>query len=212
MTDQNTDLKVFCLGFQKTGTNSLQQALEVLGVKPVGGYDQFRDIAHNHDLTWEQVEERALAEAKNFAAFQDMPWPLFYKKFDEIYPNAKFILMIRETESWVNSCVNDFGTTQNVLRRLIYNVPHPVGHEDRYREIYDGHNAAVQEHFADRPGKLLVVKTGEAAWDKLCDFLDMPVPEVSWPRANTREQKQRMMRRQRIKAKLLGLVGLGSRA
>ena len=67
--------KVFCLGFQKTGTSSLGLALEKLGYK-VAGYYQFRDFAHKGNLSWKDLRERALATAQDFDAEETVGVPL----------------------------------------------------------------------------------------------------------------------------------------
>jgi hypothetical protein len=41
----------------------------------------------------------------------------------------------------------------------------------------------VREHFADRPGDLLVLDiTAGEGWDRLCPFLGLPEPGVPFPR------------------------------
>jgi hypothetical protein len=48
--------------------------------------------------------------------------------------------------------------------------------EEKLR-IYDEHNNGVLEYFKDRPNDLLVLcwERGDG-WEKLCKFLDVPVP------------------------------------
>ena len=80
--------KVFCLGFQKTGTSSLDIALTQLGYEVVV-YDAFRDLAQKQGLTWAEIEERALELASKFDAAKDTPWPLLYKQLDTAYPGSR---------------------------------------------------------------------------------------------------------------------------
>ncbi|MEM1381457.1 MAG: sulfotransferase family protein [Pseudomonadota bacterium] len=201
------DQKIFCLGFQKTGTNSVTAALKVLGYTRVAGYLPFRDLASDPAVTWATIEERAEELARDNEVFQDTPWPLLYEKFDTLYPDAKFILMIREPHSWVESCVGDFADHENYVHKLIYGVPYPLGHEDIWRERYEKHNADVQAYFEGRPDKLLVITTGEAAWEPLCAFLGQEVPDLPWPRANTRAQKKRLMFWARMRDRLRNVFG-----
>ncbi|MEM9810539.1 MAG: sulfotransferase family protein [Pseudomonadota bacterium] len=199
--------KVFCLGFQKTGTSSLGLAFEVLGYGKIAGYYEFRDLAQRQDLTWDDVTERALQVAEQHRGFQDMPWPLFYETFAERYPDAKFILVIRNTDDWIRSCVNDFGHYPNPIRQLIYDAPYPKGHEDIFRARYERHNRDVQEYFKDQPDRLLVLKTGEFAWGPLCTFLGHPVPEQPWPHANKRAEKDRQKLWWKVKRNLRKVFG-----
>jgi hypothetical protein len=50
---------------------------------------------------------------------------------------------------------------------------------ERYRE----HNQEVQDYFRGRPRDLLVKGIG-SGWDGLCEFLDVPVPDVPYPHSN----------------------------
>jgi len=68
--------KVFCIGFHKTGTTSLNVALNTLGYRvtgPNGVNDP--DIAKN-------VLRMADDLVKRYDAFQDNPWPIIYKELD----------------------------------------------------------------------------------------------------------------------------------
>jgi hypothetical protein len=81
--------KVFCIGFHKTGTTSLNVALQTLGYQVTGpnGYND------------PKIQKRVLALAhslvKKYDAFQDNPWPIIYKEMDHAYPGSKFILTVR---------------------------------------------------------------------------------------------------------------------
>jgi len=197
--------KVFCLGFQKTGTSSLGLALEKLGYK-VAGYYQFRDLAHRDDVTWDEITGRALEAAKRYDAAQDTPWPLLFRELDAAFPGARFILITRDRDAWINSAVKDFAHYPNAIHDLIYGSPCPVGHEETWLARYDRHNAEVKAYFADRPDDFisLDMNQGDVNWDNLCRFLDEPDPGIGWPHANTRRVKQLKMKYY----KLLGKLGL----
>jgi hypothetical protein len=191
--------KVFCLGFQKTGTSSIREALTFLGYR-VGGYASFREYHDRSDLTLAELRERVLEVADEFDAFQDSPWPIFYKELDAKYPNSKFILVIRRTEDWIRSAVDDFGDYDSVIRQLIYGVGHPKGHEEIWIERYKRHNREVQEYFQNRPQDLLVLNLnqGEVTWQNVCGFLGHEVPDIPWPHVNTKQSKKRLMFKQRL--------------
>jgi Sulfotransferase domain len=159
--------KVFCVGFQKTGTSSLGKALEILGYR-VGSYWDFRDYAKVSDLSMDMLQHRAFELAEQYDACKDTPWPILYKELDKRYPNSKFILIIRNTDSWIKSVVSDFGEYDNAIHALVYGVGHPVGHEPIWIERYEKHNAEVQDYFKDRPNDLLILNLnkGEVGWEK----------------------------------------------
>ena len=180
--------KVFCIGFQKTGTTSLGEALGLLGHSVTGP-----NFLTNQDLE-NQVYDLAFTMAQQYDAFQDNPWPLLYKEMDQRFPVSKFILTPRPVEKWIDSVVRHFGTKETAMRRWIYGAGCPQGNEGTYTERYERHNREVLEYFGDRPDDLLVfnVTAGED-WETLCTFLDKPIPDVDFPHSNKavdREKRQ----------------------
>ena len=84
-------------GFQKTGTSSLREALQILGYK-VGD--------NNHQMLWPILHgnwSRVKAKALKYDALEDNPWPIIYKELDQHIPNAKFIHTERSSEGWYSS-------------------------------------------------------------------------------------------------------------
>ena len=195
--------KVFCVGFQKTGTTSLGLALDGLGYT-TAGYHQFRDMADADRLTMDQLRDRAFEVANEHDAFKDTPWPILYKELDRAYPGSKFILIIRDTEKWIASATGDFGEIENSIHQLIYNSPYPIGNEDSWVQRYEHHNRDVQQYFANRPDDLLVMRMdkGELNWVTLCEFLGVAAPDKPWPRANTKSAKKWKMMYWRMKERL----------
>lgn len=174
--------KVFGIGFHKTGTKTLKAALNRLGYRVTGPNGvKDREIARN---AWSMCQ--ALMERYN--AFQDNPWPLFYKEIYDCQPNAKFVLTLRPTENWLKSAVAYFGTDTTPMREWIYGAGDPSGNLPVYRERYDRHNREVLEFFADKPGLLLVMDFSSGdGWEKLCSFLDEEhVPSRPFPHVNMR--------------------------
>ncbi|MBV1921598.1 MAG: hypothetical protein KUG73_13045 [Pseudomonadales bacterium] len=180
--------KVFCIGFHKTGTSSLAVALDSLGYR-VTGPNGVRDpdIATNVlPLAYDLVEE--------YDAFQDNPWPIIYKELDIKYPNSKFILILRDTESWIKSQIRHFGTQETPMRKWIYGAGCPIGNEEVYIKRFEDHNRDVQRYFANRPHDLLVMDLSSGdGWGKLCPFLGADIPKIEFPHANKaidREQQK----------------------
>ncbi len=103
--------KVFCIGFHKTGTTSLELALKKLGYRVTGSFGT-KDPA-----IADKVHEMAYATVENFDAFEDNPWPILYKELDERFPGSKFILTRRPAEAWIKSQVRDFASTETPMRR-----------------------------------------------------------------------------------------------
>ena len=181
--------KVFCIGFHKTGTTTLEVALKKLGYKVTGSFGtKDPDIAG-------KVHEMAYAMVERFDAFEDNPWPVLYKELDARFPGSKFILTRRPAEAWIRSQVKDFATTETPMRRWIYGegAGCPEGNEGIYIERYERHNREVLEHFRDRPQDFLVMDIpGDAAWERLCKFLGRAVPNEPFPHANKASLSRRL--------------------
>lgn len=176
--------KILCVGWQKTGTKSIGAALRAYGHKTQ---------TWNPDLLYRWHEGKIQRLVNAFAkadAFDDFPWMLVYREFDEAYPDAKFILTVRESdEVWLKSLQDHIARSPRSLTHyLVYGSYDPIGDAERHVARYREHNEAVRRYFAKRPGKLLemCLERGDG-WKELCAFLGKSdVPPIPFPRLNTR--------------------------
>ena len=173
--------KIFCIGFHKTGTTSMHRALNLLGYRVKSHYGQ-----QNKRIGREWLYH-AIPLLNGHDAFEDMPWPLNFKLWDELYPNAKFILTTRDPESWYRSVCKYFGEKPTETRKWIYGrrTSNPLKNKEHFIKTYNTHNQAVLNYFRERETKLLYFNmiSGDG-WDKLCDFLDKGVPSDNFPHSN----------------------------
>jgi hypothetical protein len=173
--------KVFCIGFHKTGTTSLELALKKLGYRVTGSFGtKDPDIAS-------KVHAMAYAMVDQFDAFEDNPWPVLYQELDQRYPGSRFVLTRRPAEGWIQSQLRDFASTETPMRRWIYgeDAGCPAGNEDIYIARYERHNREVLEYFGDRPEDLLIFDLPKGdGWNKLCPFLGYEIPSEPFPHAN----------------------------
>jgi hypothetical protein len=176
--------KVFCIGFHKTGTKSIGSALSTLGYRvcgPTGVRDP--DIAKNIGTHIEKALDQ-------FDAFQDNPWPIVFDSLDTMVPGSKFILTLRPEEQWISSIVSHFGNLDTAMREWIYSVGHPQGHEKLYLQRYRDHNRDVIDYFKERESDLLVLNLAQDfTWQKLCEFLDKPLPHLPFPFINHKNDR-----------------------
>ena len=172
--------KIFGIGFSKTGTTSLEQALGMLGYRVCGprGVDD-PNIATNVSA----IIDEALPQ---YDAFLDNPWPVVYQELDRKCRNSKFILTVRPTESWIGSVAKYFGKAPPTpMREWIYGVADPRGFEGTFVRLYERHNAEVREYFKDRPGDFLEMRITEGeGWEALCPFLGKDIPDAPFPHRN----------------------------
>lgn len=185
--------KIIGVGFQKTGTSTLGQALELLGYEVCGVQWELAESLIKGDMgkIWE------LADC--YEAFQDNPWPLLFREMDQRYPGSRFILTMREEDRWIRSVTDHLGKNSNRMREYIYEgYGSPKGNEERYLERYRRHNKEVQDYFEERPDDLLIMnfEAGDG-WDKLCAFLGHEIPDASFPHANpgTHGTRRRLLRK-----------------
>lgn len=183
------DPKVFGLGFQKTGTSTLEAMLRRMGYNEILSYHQFRDMADTDGLTLEDVKARAMELVQTCEVAKDTPWPLFYKELDAAFPGAKFIHIIRDRDAWIKSAVGDFAHWPNMIHQAIYGVPCPKDHEEIWLERYDRHNAEVATYFEGRPDDYLQLHLEDGlTYEKICPFLNKPILQEAVAPANTRSE------------------------
>lgn len=173
---------VFGIGLSRTGTVSLNSALNELGI--ISKHFIFYPMSTNIPYIY-----LALKEA--FAA-TDIPISANYKKIDKLYPNSKFILTIREIESWLTSCKNYFTYEINIekshkwikdIHLKLYNTL--KFDRERFRNGYYKHLKDVQNYFRNRPEDLLIMDiVGGEGYKELCRFLGLEVLKKQFPHKN----------------------------
>lgn len=186
---RKTGPQVFGIGFHKTGTTTLGQALEKFGYSVCHGAASVRDALGNRRmlaaLATNELDE-IFNIAAGFEAFEDNPWFILYRELDRRFPGGKFILTVRDDESWLRSAVRYYGRSESDLRWWIYGAGSPVGNEALFLERYRRHNAEVRDYFAHRPEALLIVDWEKGdGWNELSAFLQRPAPALSFPHRNS---------------------------
>lgn len=172
-------MKVFCIGFHKTGTTSMKKALEILGFDVCGTVG-----VHNSNLE-ENIKKLAHSQIDGCDAFQDNPWPVLYEEIDRWVEDSKFILTCRDEKSWLPSVLNQFGEKSTPMREYIYGVGDPSGNEEVYLKRYKKHNKEVREYFQGRKDFLeFDIEKSKNRCKLICNFLNKEVPEKDFPHAN----------------------------
>lgn len=190
--------KVFCIGFQKTGTTSLFAALTMLGYRTASVVGRDWSAAR---LAAEGASACIDAMA-GFDAAQDMPWPIFFRELDAAFPGSKFILTVRDSESWFRSIEGHFGANPDEMQAFVYgpDAAAPAGRKARYQDVYAAHERAVRAYFSARPSDLLVMDLERGdGWRALCDFIGAPVPDEAFPTRNRSADRETLSFRIRRK-------------
>ena len=182
--------KIFGIGLPKTGTSSLSAALKILGY-------QVCDFPSDETTVAElRAGNYQLSILKQFDALTDIPIPAIYPQLDQIYPGSKFILTVRDLNSWLDSCrhapfnqldaVPKPGTKREFYRTLLYGCNQ--FNEDRFTWVYHSHSKLVYDYFSGekQPQFLVLDIFNGDGWDKLCEFLGKNIPAQPFPHKNPR--------------------------
>lgn len=184
------------VGFHKTGTSSLRRALRILGYKVKDTSDRLimPIMKGNYKPVLKTIDK--------FDAVEDTPWFMIYKELDQMVPNCKFILTIRDESAWYKSVCKHIGNLRTVTHEWIYGRGKGIPSEDEAhaRSTYNKHNQTVLEYFKDRPEDLLIMDiTKGDGWDKLCPFLGLDVPTENFPHNNKTRKNGRKSKYSRFK-------------
>lgn len=172
--------KVFCIGMFRTGTTSLGQALEILNYNTLHGPwwpdEMIRDPFYKKPLDWPNYYPIVQRLTQEYDAFQDYPWMYLFRECYAWFPDAKFILTIRDPETVVASTINQF----KVIKPL-YCLPPS---KKIIRQRYTSHLYQVIDFFRDKDNLLIINLESGDGWNELCSFLDYDVPNVEFPHCN----------------------------
>jgi hypothetical protein len=192
--------KVFGIGLSRTGTTTLTLAMTKLGVRTI----HYPTTKNTLDLLANGIFRLPILE--DYDAITDIQTVPFYPQFDEEYPNSKFILTVRDIDSWLKSTKRHFkgkeredrktfrsieNYDQNWLRAAVYGTL--VWDRSVFRQVYNKHNAAVMNYFEGRDDLLVMDICAGAGWNKLCPFLGFDIPKYKFPRNVT---SKRIIKRQ----------------
>lgn len=187
-------------GFGRTGTLSVKQALETLGLRKC--YHMLEAFEHpDHFDLWaaaqrgEPIDWDALLDG--YRATVDWPSCNLWQEQLAHWPEARVLLTTRDPESWYRSVMNTIYPTS--MRGYESREPFSVWAYDHiWGPIFDGrlddrkHAIGVYERHVEHvirsaPADRLLVFEAREGWEPLCRFLDLPVPEEPFPRANSTE-------------------------
>ena len=187
--------KVFCIGFQKTGTSSVGAALSILGYRVHNGFrfNQPGKVEIASPVTLTKFADIALPLVPHYSAFQDNPWCLLFRELDEAFPGSQFILTRRARRDWHESLFRHFHETDSAMFQFIYGCETAASAPpEHFLARYDAHNQAVLTHFRERPNDLLVLDLETADWDPLCAFLGRRKPILRrYPHRNSAPRRER---------------------
>lgn len=178
---------VFGIGLSKTGTTSLNNALEILGYRAfhLPPITRVEDGVVHADWPWWVYRYNALTDLTVAALHRDLA---------RTFVNARFIYTRRDMAGWLGSCrrhftleladqrVKEGQTYLHDLTRAFYGSH--LYDEEKYRRAYLAHEADVMQVHEGRDNFMISDLTSGDGWAPLCDFLSKPVPDIPFPVSN----------------------------
>ncbi len=191
-------LKVIGSGLGRTGTKSLQSALNQLGFGPC--HHMVEVFAHPETMAlWVEAAAGRPDWDALFAAYQSMvdyPGAAYWRELAAYYPDAKVLHSVRDPDQWFDSTQATIfapGTVQAGAAQegpgaaffKSFSAPFAAHMHDRVfmTDYFRRHTEAVIA--AIPPERLLVYEMGQG-WEPLCDFLEVEVPAEPFPSENSR--------------------------
>jgi len=181
--------KVFGIGLSRTATSSLNAALNELGL---------------HSIHWANPHTQNLISQEDFLlfdAFSDISVSYQFEQLYHTFPNARFIYTKRSAESWIKSISFHYQNNRGVNHPSQLALPSATqrfnfaaGHIEMnlygrcksWQEAFEVFDERVQRFFEDKPDSQFLqlrICDGEG-WEKLCAFLDKPIPAKPFPNTN----------------------------
>ncbi|KAF7260672.1 putative nad dependent epimerase/dehydratase [Paragonimus skrjabini miyazakii] len=229
-TPSRSGLHVIGVGQMRTGTTSLKHALELL----LNGHcyhmsDVVFEYGEQHMRLWieacrlspgfahepdyQQTIPSTLWDSIYGSAKSAVDYPscVFYRQLMLNYPDAKFILTVRDPDEWVRSCrattmrpeiLNPPSISERIYCRLrgIASLPQLHHHmfqrafgpnysdmsDDELKRSYTHWNETIKQNI---PADRLLMFEPHQGWAPLCEFLHVPKPpdSVPFPHLNKRE-------------------------
>lgn len=201
IAEQIMNLQVIGAGVGRTGTNSLRIALNTLGLGPC--YHMVELISNapvNVPLWLAALDGRpdwpAIFEGYNSAV--DWPVAAFYRELAAAYPQAKFVLTLREPSNWAESFSETIYKLQaggehappdmkpwfDMANGVVAKSGFPFGmNATQLARAFEANTEAVK---AALPAERLLTFNVKDGWGPLCAFLGVPEPDEAFPNTNSR--------------------------
>lgn len=196
-------IKILGGGFGRTGTNSLKNALEILGEGPCYHmYEVGKNIEHV-DL-WNTAFEKNNCDWKylfnEYKAAVDWPTVSYLPQLLDEFPDAKVIITTRNPNDWYESASKTIFKAMEVgyknpdpegrrrtemSKRLILDTVFSGRYKDKEHciDVYNKHIQTIEKLV---PIKRLLKFNITEGWNPLCQFLEVPVPNEPFPKTNDR--------------------------
>jgi hypothetical protein len=208
-------MRLIGAGLPRSGTLSQKVALEMLGFAPC--YHMVNVLADLDQASlWGRALEGEQPWGEIFDSFQatvDWPGSYFWRELAERYPDAKVLLSVRDAEGWERSMretiwgifygeilIKDLSSARCRVDpswrgyiELMERMWQQSGLIDSGARTTSESMRRAMERFNEEvkdgidPDRLLVWSVQDG-WEPLCEFLELPVPEIPFPHLNDSQE------------------------
>jgi Sulfotransferase domain len=205
-------MKVIGAGLPRTATLSQKVALEMVGFGPC--YHMVNVLGDLSQVpTWQDALAGNADFHEVFAGYEasvDWPGSFFYRELMETFPDAKVFLSKRDGAAWARSMIDTIwgffwgdSLMTDMARARARVDPGWKAYIEMMTEMWgrigiDANStpedlARVIEDYEDEvvatvPSERLLVWSVADGWERLCEFLEIDVPEGPFPRLNDSAQ------------------------
>jgi hypothetical protein len=195
-------LKVIGSGLGRTGTKSMQTALNRLGFGPC--HHMVEVFAHPESMAlWiEAGAGRPDWDAifQDYRSMVDYPGAAFWRELAAHYPDAKVLHTVRDPDQWFDSTQATIfapgsGADQvrvepdSVRSRFFATFMGPIRERLNDRAFMTDHfRRHTEAVISTIPAERLLVYEAGQGWGPLCRFLGVPVPDEPYPSENSRSE------------------------
>ncbi|GJJ12976.1 hypothetical protein Clacol_007223 [Clathrus columnatus] len=195
-------IEVIGLGLGRTGTMSLWAALNILGFGPAyhpmqspteaEDWSAWAEIIEGRDTSPEAFDEIL----RGYKSAVDSQVAVMFKEVYAAYPNAKFVLTVRDPSKWENSLkatvlkareLTDKNQVKPKMEgkarwaKTYFDVYHKGRLATHAKEELEEHTENVKSTI---PADQLLVYDVKEGWDRLAEFLGVPKPDIPFPHLN----------------------------
>ncbi len=192
-------LEVIAAGLGRNATFSMKFALEVLGFGPCHHMSEVFADARRQIPLWTEASKGRPEWDTIFAGFRssaDYPSASYWRELADHYPDAKVVLTTRDPDSWFESVSETIfsprmqgslagSPVETMMNGVIFD--HFDGDITDRAYMTDWYLRRNQEVRDGLSGRLLDFHP-KMGWEPLCEFLGVPVPDLPFPRVNSRDE------------------------
>ena len=223
-------LKIIGVGFGRTGTLSMQYALNELGYPCYHMKEVVKKTNQKHLDFWIKVSESSEGSQhnwdevfNNYTATVDYPASCVWQELVKAYPEAKVILTLhpRGPEAWYQSTTDTiYGMAKMWEGKVLAFFIPPIkkmtrltsnliwrnflkGTMDNKQDAINRYNEHIEEIKSQIPADKLLIFSVDQGWNQLCEFLEKEVPKTQFPNVNDKAEMKKQIKVMSALAKII---------